>query len=150
MKAIEINGEIKTFGTLPKSWNDGERIHENIKDYAALGFKDVVYPTFDSRIEEISKLHLDGDVYTYDVVDLKIEDSLSELKARKIQQLKYMVGGQLSSTDWYIIRESDSGEATPVDVRGERAELRTKSDTIESEIKALTSKKAVLLFDINF
>jgi len=108
-----------------------------------------VYPTFDSRIEEISKLHLDGDVYTYDVVDLKIEDSLSELKARKIQQLKYMVGGQLSSTDWYIIRESDSGEATPVDVRGERAELRTKSDTIESEIKALTSKKAVLLFDIN-
>jgi len=39
MKAIEINGEIKTFGTLPKSWNDGERIHENIKDYAALGLK---------------------------------------------------------------------------------------------------------------
>lgn len=149
MKAIEINGEIKTFGTLPKSWNDGEKIHLNIKDYAALGFKDIVTPEYDGRIQYISNLHLDGDVYTYDVKDLKMEDSLSDLKQQKISELKSNVGGQLSLTDWYIIREADSGEATPADVRGERAALRTKSDTIESEIKALTSKKAVLLFDIN-
>ena len=60
-----------------------------------------------------------------------------------------MVGIELSETDWYIIREADSGEATPVDIRGERAALRTKSDTLESEINALTTKKAVVLFDIN-
>ena len=60
-----------------------------------------------------------------------------------------MIGGQLSQTDWYIIREADSGEATPQSIKDERAALRTKSDTIEAEINALSTKKAVVLFDIN-
>jgi len=149
MKAIEINGEIKTFGRLPKSWSDDNGLHLNMKDGSAYGFKHVVYPEHDGRIEELTNLHLDGDVYTYDVIERPIKETLAELKEQRISGLKSNVGSRLSSTDWYIIREADSGEATPADVRGERAALRTKSDTIESEIKALTSKKAVLLFDIN-
>ena len=149
MKAIEINGEIKTFGTLPKSWNDGERIHENIKDYAALGFKDVVKPNYDSRIEELVNLHLDGDVYTYDVIEKPMIETLAKLKSEKVSALKSEVSFLLSKTDWYIIREADSGESTPTNIRGERAALRTKSDTIEAEINALKSKKDVVLFDIN-
>jgi hypothetical protein len=149
MKAIEINGEIKTFGSVPKKWSDENGLHLNIGDGSAFGFKDVVTPTFDGRFEELANLHLDGDVYTYDVIERPIKETLAELKANKIEQLKSMVGGQLSQTDWYIIREADSGEATPADVRGERAALRTKSDSIEAEINALTTKKAVVLFDIN-
>ena len=149
MKAILVNGEIKTFGSVPKSWSDENGLHLNIKDGSKYGFKDVVYPTFDSRIEELSNIRLDGDVYTYDVIDRLIKGTVAELKEQKISQLKQGVGDILSKTDWYIIREADSGEATPSDVRGERAALRTKSDTIEAEINVLTTKKAVVLFDIN-
>jgi hypothetical protein len=151
MKAIEINGEIKLFHKYPKNFK-----HEGLvwallddKQAAKIGFKDVVTPKFDYRIEELSDIKLDGDIYTYDVIERPIKESLVELKERRVSELKSMVGGQLSQTDWYIIREADSGESTPTDVRGERAALRTKSDTIESEINALTTKKSVVLFDIN-
>jgi len=149
MKAIEINGEIKTFGRLPKVWNDQNGTHLNIGDGSALGFKEIVTPTHDGRIEELTNLHLEGDVYTYDVVDKKIEGTLAELKEQKISEVKSIISGKLSATDWYIIREADSGEATPQSIKDERAGLRTQSDSIEAEINALTTKKSVVLFDIN-
>jgi len=149
MKAIEINGEIKTFGSVPKNWTDESGLHLNIGDGSAFGFKDVVYPEFDGRFEELTNLHLNGDVYIYDVIEKPIKETLAELKANKVEQLKSMVGGKLSQTDWYIIREADSGQATPQSIKDDRAGLRTKSDTIEAEINALTTKKAVVLFDIN-
>ena len=149
MKAILVNGEIKTFGRVPKKWSNENGVYLNIGDGAAFGFKDVVTPTYDGRIEELSNLHLDGDVYTYDVIEKPIKETLAELKSQKVSQLKSMVGGELSQTDWYIIREADSGQATPQSIKYDRAALRTKSDTIEAEINALTTKKAVVLFDIN-
>ena len=149
MKAIEINGEIKTFGRVPKTWSDENGLHLNIGDGSAFGFKDVVYPTYDARVQELTNLHLDGDVYTYDVIEMPVKETLAELKANKISQLKSTVGNKLSETDWYIIREADSGEATPQSIKDDRAALRTQSDTIEAEINALTTKKSVVLFDIN-
>ena len=149
MVAILVNGEIKTFGSVPKRWSDENGLHLNIGDGSAFGFKEVVQPTYDSRIEELTNLHLDGDVYTYDVIDKPIQGTLAELKANKIANLKHSIGSELAKTDWYIIRESDSGEATPNEVRGERAALRTQSDELEAQINALTTKKAVVLFDIN-
>jgi len=148
MVAILINGEIKTFSKVPNSWSDENGLHLNIGDGASLGFKEVVEPTYDSRIEELANLHLDGDVYTYDVIDKPIKGTLDELKANKIANLKYSIGSQLAKTDWYIIREADSGEATPNEVRGERAALRTQSDELEAQINALTTKKSVVLFDL--
>ena len=149
MVAILVNGEIKTFSAVPKSWSDENGLHLNIGDGTKYGFKEVVHPEYDGRIEELANLHLDGDVYTYDVIDRPIKETLAELKANKISDLKSIVGSKLSLTDWYIIREADSGEATPDSIRGERAALRTKSDSIEAEINSLTTKKEVVLFDIN-
>ena len=146
MKAILVNGEIKTFGSIPKVWNDENGLHLNIKE--GFGFLDVVTPIYDSRVEELSAIKLVGDVYTYDVIDRVIAQTLAELKTQKISNLKHSIGSQLSKTDWYVIREADSGEATPTNIRGERADLRTQSNTIEAEIKALTTKKAVLTFEL--
>ena len=149
MKAIEINGEIKTFASLPKSWSDDNGLHLNIKDGSAYGFKDVIYPKFDGRIEELSNLHLDGDVYTYDVIDKPIKETLAELKANKIDELKSIAGSKLSQTDWYVIRNADVGTEIPDAIKEARADLRDQSDILEAEINALTTKKAVVLFDIN-
>jgi len=151
MKAKDFNGKVKTFNRLPKTWEDENGIHLNfdkIENPQDFGFFDVVMPTYDSRIEELANLHLDGDVYTYDVIDKPIKQTVAELKANKISNLKYLIGSQLSKTDWYIIRESDSGEATPQSIKDERAELRTQSNDIEAQINALTTKKSVVLFDL--
>ena len=151
MKAIEINGEIKTFGSLPKKWQDENGLHLNIGDGSALGFKDVVYPEFDARIQQIVNLHLDpdADVFTYDVEDLTIEQTLSELKEGRVRELKMIVNRELSNTDWYVIRHADSGEPIPNNVQEQRSNLRLLSNSIEAEINSLTTKKAVVLFDIN-
>ena len=149
MKAIEINGEIKTFGSVPKNWKDSTGTYFNIGDGAAFGFKDVVAPAYNYLIEELSPIKLVGDVYTYDVIEKPIKETLAELKKQKVSQLKSNIGGQLLQTDWYIIREADSGEATPQSIKDDRAALRTKSHLIEAEINALTTKKSVVLFDIN-
>jgi hypothetical protein len=148
MVAILVNGEIKTFSRVPKSWTDENGLHLNIGDGDTLGFKEVVQPLYDSRIEEIDNLNLKGNVYTYDVVEKKIEETLAELKSQKISNLKNSIGSELSKTDWFIIRESDSGELTPQSIKDEREALRTQSNELGKQIKALTTKKAVLLFDL--
>ena len=152
MKAIEINGEIKIFNKLPKEFktSDGSLVLGLNEKFAGdVGFKDVITPEYNYLTEELSEIKLVGDVYTYDVIEKPIKETLAELKKQKVSQLKSMVGEQLSSTDWYIIREADSGQATPQSIKDDRAALRTKSDSIEAEINALTTKKAVVLFDIN-
>ena len=146
MKGILVNGEIKTFGKIPSVWTDENGTHFNIKD--GFGFLDVVTPTYDSRIEELSAIKLDGDVYTYDVVDRVIVQTLAELKTQKISNLKSIIGSQLEKTDWFVIRQMDIGEVAPQEVIDSRADLRTQSNTIGAEIKALTTKKAVLTYDL--
>lgn len=149
MIAIDLNGTIKTFSKLPKVWSDANGTHLNITDGEAFGFYPVVVPTLDSRIEELSPIYFSNNIFTYDVIEVPIKETLSELKEVKIAELKLMVGRKLSETDWYIIREADTGVATPQDIKDARAVLRTQSDTIEAEINALSTKKAVVLFDIN-
>ena len=155
MKAIEINGEIKTYLSIPNSFKvNGKYIagggknlsEEKIKE---LGFKDVITPDIDYRIQELSPIYLNGDVYTYDVIEKPIKETLAELKANKVVELKSMIGGKLSQTDWYVIRQADAGTDIPQDIKDDRAALRTASNLIEAEINALTTKKAVVLFDIN-
>ncbi len=146
MKGILVNGNIKTFSKIPSVWTDDNGTHLNIKE--GFGFKDVVTPTYDSRIEELSAIKLDGDVYTYDVIDRVIVQTLAELKTQKIDNLKSIIGSQLEKTDWFVIRQMDIGEIAPQEVIDSRAELRTQSNTIGAEIKALTTKKAVLTYDL--
>jgi hypothetical protein len=148
MVAILVNGEIKKFRKVPSSWSDDTGLHLNIGDGAHFGFAEIVDPIFDSRIEVLENLHLEGDLYTYDVVDRNIPQTLAELKQQRISNLKSIVASELSKTDWYIIRESDSGEVAAQSIKDERAALRTQSNDLGAEIKALTTKKAVLLFDL--
>ena len=146
MKGILVNGNIKTFSKIPSVWTDENGTHFNIKE--GFGFLDVVTPTYDSRVEELSAIKLVGNVYTYDVVDMVITQTLAELKTQKIDNLKNLIGSQLEKTDWVVIRQMDSGEVAPQEIIDSRAELRKQSNTIGAEIKALTTKKAVLTYDL--
>lgn len=151
MKAIEINGEIKTFGTLPKSWTDNNGTHFNLKDGSHLGFKDVVVPDYDSRVQKLSNLHLSGDVYTYDVVDITFSETLAELKERKIKASKLTAEAKLQEIQWYWDREVRTGgvKLVPQEIKDLDASIRSSQEKVEAEINALTTKKSVVLFQIN-
>ena len=153
MKVLNENGVLTVVSSVPKNKTiNGSTVvgfnRLSDEELEAYGYFNINTPTYDSRIEELSAIKLVGDVYTYDVIDRVIIQTLAELKTQKIDNLKSIIGSQLQKTDWYVIREADSGEATPTNIRGERAELRTQSDSIEAEIKALTTKKAVLTYDL--
>lgn len=152
MKAIEINGEIKIFNKLPKEFktSDGSLVLGLNEKFAGdVGFKDVITPEYNYLTEELSEIKLVGDVYTYDVIEKPIKETLAELKEQKVSQLKSMVGGQLSQTDWYNDRKLDEGIDMPPEILEQRIALRKQSNDVEAEINALTTKKAVVLFRIN-
>jgi len=122
MKGILVNGNIKTFSKIPSVWNDENGTHLNIKE--GFGFLDVVTPTYDSRIEELSAIKLVGNVYTYDVIDRAVVQTLAELKTQKIDNLKNLIGSQLEKTDWFVIRQMDSGEIAPQEIIGYQSRIK--------------------------
>lgn len=153
MKAIEINGKIKTFNRLPKTWDDGINLYldftkvENPQDF---GFFDVVMPSYDSVTQQISNLHFDKKKkkFVYDVTDKVFTDDLDTYKANKKQEVKTMANKLLQPTDWYGIRLAIKGIKIPQDVTDARDEILRKSDIAEVEIDNLTTIAEVLKYNI--
>ena len=153
MKAIEINGNIKTFNRLPKTWEDENGLHlnfdkvENPQDY---GFYDVVMPTYDSVTQQISNLHFDKKkkTFVYDVTDKVFSQTLEQAKETKKSEVKAMAYKLLQPTDWYGIRLAINGIALPQDITDERNEIIRKSDIAEVEIDNLTTIAEVLKYQI--
>ena len=156
MKAIEINGEIKIYNTLPKSW-DGNKHYvggfNNLSDadLKSEGFYDVIVPEYDSRVAKLSSIYFDSnkEVFTYDIEDITWNESLSELKENAIKELKQNAYVKLSLTDWYVIRKYEEGIDIPTDISTERANIKSDVITKEEEINALTTKASVILYNIS-
>jgi hypothetical protein len=148
MVAINLNGNIKTFSKIPSVWTDENGTHFNIKE--GFGFLDVVTPAYDSRVEELSAIKLVGNVYTYDVIDRVIVQTLAELKAQKIDNLNSVTGRKLEDIQWHWDRDKRTEGAKPVsqEIKDLDVSIRLENDNIKSEINALTTKKAVLIFDL--
>ena len=167
MKAIEINGNIKTFRRLPNVWEDENGLHLNfrkVSDPTEFGFYDVVTPQYDKVSERLSAMYFDGDKFTYDVVAIDLEGThdvldeegvvietkpnydIAELKASKIQAIKTEAGKLLSPTDWYVTRLAERAVEIPQEIADERLDIVTKSDTFETEINALTTVEQVLRY----
>ena len=153
MKAIEINGKIKTFNRLPKTWNDGVNLYldftkvENPQDF---GFFDVVMPSYDSVTQQISNLHFDKKKkkFVYDVTDKVFSQTLEQAKETKKQEVKAMAYRLLQPTDWYGIRLAINGIALPQNITDERNEIIRKSNIAEVEIDNLTTIAEVLKYNI--
>lgn len=74
------------------------------------------------------------------------------LKTQWAKEQKAIAGSLLSQTDWYVVREAETGTAVPPDVLGYRQEVRDASNARESEILATTSVEELreLLFGNQF
>jgi len=151
MKAIQIDGAIKRYTTIPKAWGNviGGFDKLSSTEWEEAGFYNVVTPDYDSAIQKLGDLEWDSDssTFTYPVINKTWTQTVAELKEAKIANLKSIYNRKLEETDWYIIRAQE-GIAAPQDVIDARAALRTECGTKEAEINAKTTKAAVVSYSL--
>jgi len=155
MKAVNNNGIITTYPDVPKQFKSSTGYHLNARAMTAdelrdAGMFDVIIPEeYDSRIHELDEIYFDSaaSVFKKDLINKTWDQTLAELKEQQINNFKGQIGSKLAQTDWYIIRNADDGSEIPADITTARADLRTQSNTVETEINALTTKKAVMSYD---
>ena len=134
MKGINLNGTIKTYSSVPKTWGNILGVnYMSDEDLKTLGFYDVVTPDT-KQSEELGDIYFDADnqVFTYPVESQTYSETIAELKEQKISDLKHLYNRKLASTDWYIIR-SQEGIAVPQDIIDAREALRTECATHEKK-----------------
>ena len=61
------------------------------------------------------------------------------LKSNHVARIKSQAAGLLQSTDWYIIRNAESGASIPANISTYRTAVRTKSNDMEALINAVSS-----------
>lgn len=174
-KAREENGEIRVYNTeTPQSWevlegfdnyytdenqnqiNISSGINFNLghilsdDDWKNFGFYPYTQEDFDPHIKEIDNIvfDIDSETYTAVVVDKTWPQTLTNLKAQKIVNLKSIYNYELSKTDWVVVRNTELNVTTDQSVLDQRAALRTECATKEAEINALTTKKSVALYNL--
>jgi len=165
MVGIEIDGVVKIFKSVPKTWTDENGLHLNIKDGSAFGFKSVIKPNIDSDTQSLGNLYLDADndVYTREIIekdfDATYEDEdgnvlpsydLDGKKAELIKGLKATSGSLLSSTDWQVVRLAERGIAIDAEVASKRQSILDKCDSKEIEVNALDSFLGALKYNTSF
>ena len=155
MKAVNNNGKIKVYASVPDSFHSSIGVHMNATKMSqtelqnAGMFDVVISDDYDERIHTLGEIYFDSPntVFKKDLVDKTWTETLEELKTKRINHFKSMVNSKLAETDWYVIRKTDNNDAIPSDVQTARTNLRTQSATVETEINALTEKKEVVLYD---
>jgi len=155
MKAVNNNGIITTYPDVPKQFRSSTGYHLNARGMTAdelrdAGMFDVIIPEeYDSRIHDLDEIYFDSaaSVFKKDIINKTWSQTLAQLKEQQINNFKGQIGSKLTQTDWYIIRNADDATEIPADITTARAELRTQSNTVETEINALTTKKAVMSYD---
>jgi len=146
MVAININGTIKTYSSVPKSW--GNQIGINYMTEAeqnALGFYNLIEPQI-LISQELGNIYFDEDnnQFTYQVNNRTISETVAELKEDKINEVKIYYRGKLAETDWIIVRDQELGNTTDQTILDERTQLRTDCATHETAINAKTTKASII------
>ena len=155
MKAVNNAGIITFYNSLPNSFRSSTGLHLNVKGWSDQDMKDnglfdvIIDEDYDERIHNLGEIYWDtgATVFRKDKSNKTWDKSLSELKEQAISNFKSRIGSELAKTDWYIIREMDNGADVPADIVDARVALRELSDTVESEINALTTKAKVITYD---
>jgi len=150
MKGINLNGTIKTYSSVPKTWGNILGVnYMSDEDLKGLGFYDVVTPST-SASQQLGDIFFDADaeVFTYPVESKTFDQTVAELKEQKIKILKDLYNRELTKTDWIIIRDQELGQTTDQTILDDRAQLRTDCATHETNINAKTTKASVVDYEL--
>jgi len=86
-------------------------------------------------LEDVNEVDVDNQPILRDGVQLVTKG----LKSQKIQMIKSQTSGLLQSSDWYVVRKSETGKAIPENISTFRTAVRTKSNEMEAMIIACNS-----------
>ena len=137
--------------THPTSWG---RWSDDDKQAAGLVWQDDPKP-FDNRfwwdadtpkaLDDVNAVDENGDP----VLDEKGEQVVTKgLKSVHKALVKQQAGGLLADTDWYVVRQAESGTAIPIEVSNYRAAIRAYSGYLEGLMDGATDHAAfVALFE---
>lgn len=161
-QVVKVNSRLESFSAAAPAWNAAQR--------AANGIYEVVYDT--SNLKD-TRFYINGaENFTFandrvtasyapatgkalDDVNAVDEDNnpiLDEdgvqvvtpgVKTNEKNQIKAQAAGLLQSTDWYVVRNAESGTAIPADVTTFRTAVRTKSNEMETAIDNAATIEAV-------
>ena len=88
------------------------------------------------QLEDVNAVDEDGEPILQDGVQVVIKG----LKSQKIQIVKQQASGLLAPTDWYVVKANEvEGYTIPTAISTFRADVRTKSNEMETLIDACTT-----------
>ena len=152
MKAIEVNGQIKTFKKLPSKWDANGQSYLNINESNCqdFGFYDLEIESINPLIEKLSPIYFDKEskVFRKDSIKITFPQSLDSLKEQKINELEKNLNVLLKETDRYVLDKIELGVEIPSSIIKQRKELRNKALELKIEINDLTTKEEVILFSL--
>ena len=161
-QVVKVNSRLESFSAAAPAWNAAQR--------AANGIYEVVYDT--SNLKD-TRFYINGaESFTFandrvtasyapatgkalDDVNEVDEDNnpiLDEdgvqvvtpgVKTNEKNQIKAQAAGLLQSTDWYVVRNAESGTEIPANVTTFRTAVRTKSNEMETAIDNAATIEAV-------
>ena len=70
----------------------------------------------------------------------------TQLVEQWVAQVKQTAGSMLSPTDWYIVRNSETGAAVPQEVLDRRSEIRSYSNQKETAIETTTTTEELAAY----
>jgi len=156
MKAIKINNKIHSYNVIPSRWVGKKNYiggFHKLSDSKLQeeGFFDVESPDYDDEIQELGALSFDADKkkFVYTIKNKTWSESVAELKANKIIGLNSQTNHFLSTTDWYITRQSEGIKDIPDSVVASRKSIRDKNIAAETAIGKLSKKTEVIKYKIS-
>jgi len=87
------------------------------------------------QLEDVNATDEDGEPVLQDGKQVVIKG----LKSQKILMIKSQSAGLLQSSDWYVVRKSETGKEIPTNIETFRTAVRTKSNEMEAMITACNS-----------
>ena len=72
---------------------------------------------------------------------------MDQLKTSMKEKVKSIASSSLAKSDWMQHREAEGGTAMPADWKTYRSDVRTASNTKETEIDALADLDAIKAYD---
>ena len=64
------------------------------------------------------------------------------LKSQWFAKVKVKAGGLFAPTDWYVVRKAETDAAIPADVLTYRADVRSYSNSLETQVNSVTTHAA--------
>lgn len=150
MKAINLDGTIKTYSSIPKSWGNVVGGFDTLSDsdLESYGFYDLVTPSFSIYTQELGDVIWDSEnnKFTYSLSDRTWSETLSELKTSRIKEAKGRAKSHLTLTDWYVTRKAETGTEIPSDIQTQRNDIRTNCTNHEQAINSKSTKAKVMSY----